>query len=432
MTSRQPGEGQRLPRRAALGVLGASALAVGGAALATTGTAPGTPRLTDVLEHGATGDADRGGPAGPVPPSLLPGGEFDQFVRSQTGQDQFSGNVLLAYRGHPVLTASYGMADKALSVPNTPGTLFALASVAKSLTAAAVLQLAQQGKLSFWETLGSYLGGFPAQVASKVTVHQLLTMTSGMGDYYVGTAWQQDINTWSTAAEVLDGTMGFIREQALQFAPGTQYYYSDSGFVVLGAIVQQVSGQSYWDYMRENIFALAGMSRTAFYTKPELLGLDARREVAHPYSSQRTGSTRVDVFGNFGFIGLPDGAGGPYTTAADMLRFATGLRDGTLLNPAYADMMLNGKFPLTPPTDVSPRQRVWMSGYGLEDTIVGNQHVLCHSGDGPGIATLIDIYPDLDWTVVILENYDLVPFGTTMEDSSVASLERQLITQQAQ
>jgi CubicO group peptidase (beta-lactamase class C family) len=155
----------------------------------------------------------------------------------------------------------------------------------------------------------------------------VLTMTSGMDNYYDDPAWLQDDKTWSTAAEVLDGTMGFIREQALRFTPGTQYYYSDSGFVVLGAIVQQVSGQPYWDYIQEHVFARAGMKRTAFYTKPELLALDAHHEVAHPYSSQRTGGTRVDVFGNAGFIGLPDGNGCPYTTAADMLSFATRLQD---------------------------------------------------------------------------------------------------------
>jgi CubicO group peptidase (beta-lactamase class C family) len=226
--------------------------------------------------------------------------------------------------------------------------------------------------------------------------------------------------------------MAFIREQPLLFTPGTAYGYSDSGFVVLGAIVQQVSGQPYWDYMRQHIFGPAGMTRTDFCTWPQVLALDTRHELAHPYAAQRNGGPRADAFGNPKFfIGLPDGAGGPYTTTSDLLRFATTLQDGTLLDPAYAQLMLNGKFPVTPPAHTSPPWQNWLSGYGLEDTIINDQHILGHSGNGPGIATGIDIYPGLDWVAVILGNYDLVPFGTTTEMSPIASLERQLITQQA-
>jgi CubicO group peptidase (beta-lactamase class C family) len=419
MTAHQPPEGQRPSRRTALALLGASTLAAGGAALAA-------PRAALATQSAPPAD-----PGGPVPPGLRPGGEFDQFVREQAAQDQFSGNFLIAYRGRPVLARSYGMADKALSVPNALNTLFALASVTKAMTATAVLQLAQQGKLAFWETLGTYLSGFPAPIAETVTVHQLLTMTSGMDNYYYDPAWQPQSKTWTTAAQVLDGTMGFIRKQPLLFTPGTAYSYSNSGFVVLGAIVQQVSGQPYWDYMRQHVFAPAGMTRTGFYTRPQVLALNAKHELAHPYSTQRTGGPRVDLFGNPIFIGLPDGAGGPYITTPDLLSFATALQDGTLLNPAYAELILNGKFPLTPPASTSPTWQSWNSGYGLEDTIINNQHVLGHSGNGPGIAAGIDIYPDLNWVAVILENYDLTPFGTSTQMSPVADLERQLITQQA-
>ncbi len=419
MTPRQPPEGQRPSRRTALALLGASTLAAGGAALAA-------PRAALATQSAPPAD-----PGGPVPPGLRPGGEFDQFVREQAAQDQFSGNFLIAYRGRPVLARSYGMADKALSVPNALDTLFALASVTKAMTATAVLQLAQQGKLAFWETLGTYLSGFPAPVAETVTVHQLLTMTSGMDNYYYDPAWQPQSRTWTTAAQVLDGTMGFVRKQPLLFTPGTAYSYSNSGFVVLGAIVQQLSGKPYWDYMRQHVFAPAGMSRTGFYTRPQVLALNAKHELAHPYSTQRTGGPRVDLFGDPIFIGLPDGAGGPYTTTPDLLSFATALQDGTLLNPAYAELILNGKFPLTPPASTSPTWQSWISGYGLENTIINNQHVLGHSGNGPGIAAGIDIYPDLNWVAVILENYDLTPFGTSTQMSPAADLERQLITQQA-
>ena len=408
MFPRQSPAGRRLSRRGALGLLGASSIAAGAAVL--------TRRLCGGEAQAIVRPQGQPGGHGPVPPSLRPGGEFDQFVQQQAAQGLFSGNVLLGYRGRPELTRSTGMADKELSVPNTLDTLFSLASVTKSMTATAVVQLAAQGKLVLWETLGTYLSGFPAQIASNVTVHQLLTMTSGMSDYSQGTTWLQQIPTWTTADQVLDGTMAIIKDQALLFAPGTAYSYSNSGFVVLGAIVQQVSGQPYWDYMRQHIFAPAGMTRTDFYTWPQVLSLDAKHQVAHPYGSQRSGDPGVDDFGIVKlYIGLPDGSGGPYTTTLDMLAFATALQDGTLLSPGWAQLMLSGKFPVSPPASTSPPWQSWIIGYGLEDTIINGQHVLGHSGNGPGITTGIDIYPALDWVAVILGNYTLTPFGISTE-----------------
>jgi CubicO group peptidase (beta-lactamase class C family) len=429
MTAPVPCEARRPSRRTMLGLLGGSALAAGGAVLAAPRAARASASMATV------------GPGVPVPPALRPGGEFDQFVRQQAALDQFSGNLLLAYRGRPVLARTYGMAVKEMSVSNTQDTLFALASVTKTMTATAVMQLAQQGKLSLWETLATYLKGFPAQIANFVTVHQLLTMTSGLSNYYVGTDWFAEQETWTTADQVLNGTMEFIHEQGLLFGPGTQYFYSDSGFVVLGAIVQQVSGQPYWNYMRQNIFAPAGMTRTAFYTKPELLALDSLHQVAHPYATQKTGG-RADVFGNIGFIGLPDGANGPYTTVTDMLSFATSLQSGTLLGPAFVQLLYSGKVPVKdgvnggfngslPPGITAPPWQAWFSAYGFEDAVYNNQHVAGHGGEGPGITTNLDIYPGLDWAAVILENYDLTPFGTTPDVAPIVHLERQLITEQA-
>lgn len=415
-------------RRAILSLLGAAPIAFVGPHAGIN-----QPRLT-AAETAAFPECS--GPPRPVPKSLSPGGEFDQFLGSQAEQDLLSGSVVLAYRGRPILSRSYGMADKALSVPNESNTLFALASVTKSMTSTAVLQLVARGALALPATLGTYLSGFQAD-ASAVTIHQLLTMTSGMGNYYLDPAWLPASKTWTTPAEVLGGTMSFIRNQGLDFTPGTRYSYSNSGYVVLGSVVQEVSGRPYWDYMRENIFGQAGMSRTDFYTRPQVLALDAGHQVAHPYASQQSGG-RVDVFGALMYIGLPDGAGGPYTTAGDMVSFAISLQDGTLLDAARVRQMLDGKFPVTPsemtnpavPPDVSRTWESWMIGYGLEDTVINGKHVLGHSGNGPGIATGLDIYPDLDWVAVILENYDLVPFGTSTEVSEIAQLERRLITEQ--
>jgi CubicO group peptidase (beta-lactamase class C family) len=362
---------------------------------------------------------------------LRPGGALDQLVSQEAARDAFSGNVLLAYRGRAVLARSCGMADKDQSIPNTVNTRFGLASVTKAMTATAVTQLSQQGKIAFDATLGTYLDGFPAQVADTVTIHQLLTMTSGMDNYYYDPAWLPQSEQWASASEVLDGTMAFIRRQPLLFTPGARYSYSNSGFVVLGAIVARVCGLPYWDYMRQHIFTPAGMTRTDFYTRPQVLEMLANHELAHAYAAQRNGGPRVDASGDPMYIGLPDGAGGPMTTAPDLLSFAVALRGGNLLNRAYTELVLAGKMPLLPPANAVPPRQAWLSGYGLEDTITHNQHILSHAGNGPGIANILDIYPYLDWTAVVVSNYDLVPFGTSTEWTPIVELARQLITQQA-
>ena len=203
----------------------------------------------------ATGESAQASTAGcsqpPVPPpnALQPGGTFDQQLARLAAQDQFPGTVLLAYRDTPVLARAYGMADKEMDIPNRLDTIFALASVTKLFTAVAVIQLLEQGKVGLYQTLGTYLDGFPAQVAGTVTVHQLLTHTSGMDDYLGSPLYQQQHLTWTSAAETMDGTMAIIKQSPPLFTPGTQYSYSNSGYATLGAIAAQVSGQSY--YLRD-------------------------------------------------------------------------------------------------------------------------------------------------------------------------------------
>jgi CubicO group peptidase (beta-lactamase class C family) len=399
--SRQPSSMSRMSRRSMLGLLGAAPL-VAGAAVAVPGA---------ISASAAEGDE---------PPPVR---DLDRMLQQLAAQDKFSGTVLVAHAGRPVLARAFGMADKERSIPNRLDTIFSLASTTKPFTALAVAQLVQAGKVGFHETLGTYLEGFPAQVANVVTVHQLLTHTAGLGYYEASPAFQTGITQWKTAAEVLDGKMAIIRGLPLLFTPGTRYSYSNSAFVVLGAIVAQASGQPYWDYVRQHIFEPAGMTLTDFYTRPQVV---ADRNIAHSYASDILDTrippgTRVDITGEEEFIGTPDGSA--YSTAADMISFAHALLAGRLLNPSYLEILSSGKVPL--PTSASapaPPGQILFTCYGLDAVLVNNRRIFGHAGDGPGIATNIDIFPDLDWVAVLLSNYDnfLTP---------IVQLERQLVTQ---
>lgn len=363
----------------------------------------------------STGLADSSPTSKRPPKDLRLGGAFDRFVAELAAQDKFSGTVLLAHQGRPILTRTYGMANQQQAVANRPDTIFNLASITKCFTGLAVAQLAAQGKVAFQEKLGTYVPGFPAEIAN-VTVHQLLTHTSGVGRPALGGGM---LPTWNSVEETVEGTLGVIKSTPLQFTPGARFAYSNDGYWLLGAIVAQVAGQSFYDYVRQHIFAPAGMTRTDFFTKPHVL---ARTDIARPYWTQ-PGGARVDFTSTpiFGFIGGPDG--GAYSTAMDLLRFAGALRAGTLLDPAYTDLITTAKHPV-PPRQGSPAGEREFADYGFHDFIVAGQRMYGHPGSGPGTATNLDIHADADRVAIVLGNYD-----TAVKD--IVGRERELSTRQA-
>jgi len=400
MTHPQPKAAHPLRRRSLLAMLGAAPLAVAAVPLAhATATAlPGTDQR------------------GHLPAALLPGGTYDQHLAALAAQDQFSGTVLLAHHDRPVLARAFGWADKGRNIPNRTDTLFDLASVTKIFTGVAVAQLAAQGKIDFFATLGNYLDEFPADIANTVTVHQLLTHTAGMGDYTRTPAFINGIQTWNSTPAVFDGIMDIIRTLSLTNTPGTRYQYSNTGFYVLGAIVAQVSGQSYYDYVRQHVFAAAGMTRTDFYTRPEQ---QANRDIAHPYVLRN--GQRVDVIGQGGFIGGPDH--GAYSSGPDLVVFSRALQSGRLLGPAFTELALSGKYPVAQATGEPAAQSISI-GYGVENLIVNNERVFGHPGGAAGANTDLNIYPGVGWTAAILGNY-------SFDITSLLQLQNQLITQRS-
>lgn len=393
-----------MSRRSLLGLVGTTSLAAG-VVPAAAGTASAADRSTPAR-------------SGSVPAGLRPGGRYDRFVARQAADDHFSGTVLLARGGRTVLTRAYGMANKAASRPNKVDTLFNLGSVTKIFTALAVAQLVEQGKVACYERLGKYLDGFPAEIADVVTVHHLLTHTSGMGDYSTSPDFAAGLKEWDSADAFMDGTMDIIRKSPMQFTPGLKHSYSNSGFFVLGELVARVSGTSYFDYVRQHVFAPAGMARSDFYTKPQILAAD---DIAHPYQTRASGE-RIDFTTNeyFHFTGGP--ADGAYSTVSELLTYAQALQAGKLLGRPLVQLFSSGKVPLSPtdpPADPTPNR---FYGYGHRNEIAGSQRVFGHSGSTNGGRTNFDIYPDSGWVAVVLGNYDdpVTP---------IVELERQLIAE---
>jgi CubicO group peptidase (beta-lactamase class C family) len=338
---------------------------------------------------------------------LEPGGAFDRFVAAQAASDAFSGTVLLTRHGRPVLVRSYGLADKQRSVPNRPDTRFALASVTKLFTAVAVAQLAQQGKVAYGATVGEYLSGFPAAIAGKVTIHQLLTHSSGLGDFFQAPDFWTKSPTWSSREAVMDGITEIVRQSPLIAEPGTRWSYSNSGYHLLGEIIAQASGQSYYDFVRDQVFRRAGLAGTGFFTRPQRL---ADPRIARPYALQPSGS-RIDVAKDLMFIGTP--SGDAFSTGADLDRFITALFRARLLDPAFTQLAVSGKLPLPPPPPSSPpppgnpgaKPPITFQAYGPTVGLVDGHSVIGHGGGSPSASTFVEHYPDLGWTAVILSNY---------------------------
>jgi CubicO group peptidase (beta-lactamase class C family) len=348
-------------------------------------------------------------PAGGSAGKPLPAEEwraFADYLKQRAAAGAFSGAVLVAKDGQPLLQQGYGMADRQRGLANTPQTKFPIASMGKMFTGIAMAQLVQQDKLSFTDTIGNYVSGFPPEIAGTVTIHQLLTQTSGMGDAALMRRPDRP-----QPPHTLAGLMERIVTQPLQFQPGSRFGYSNDGFIVLGAILEHVTGQDYADYIREHIFKPAGMTDTTIgvYRPSQipgmahgymLVGQDGQplQPGPGPGSAAPSGALRDNDEPQ---VGNP--SGGAYSTVGDLLRFTQSLTGHQLLSPALTDTVLAGKVATGRP---GPREDTY--AYGFADTRINGVRIVGHNGGSPGYEGQLDLYPDRGHTVVMLTNQDQV------------------------
>ena len=309
--------------------------------------------------------------------------EIDRYVRRLADADAFSGVVLVARGGRPLLLRACGEANRDFGVPNRPCTRFNLGSITKTFTAVAVLQLAEPGRLSLDDPLAKFLADVPdPESAKKITVRQLLTHTSGLGDHTHAMARDPFRTRYRTVGRMAE----LVRGVPPVFQPGSRWRYSNSGFLVLGAAVEKAGGRDYYDYVRDNVFARAGMADTDFFDLDAVNGpLAVGYEKEFRGGRRRWRSNAFDLF----VRGGPEG--GAYSTAEDLLRFAEALRGGRLLGPGMTREALSAK----------PQ---WGSdGYGYGFEVEEGGRVVGHGGSFVGAHTKLDLLPG-GWTAVVLSN----------------------------
>jgi CubicO group peptidase (beta-lactamase class C family) len=340
-------------------------------------------------------------PRAPSAPAADPSRRLtdDQIVRDLSAnaerlakEDKFSGVVLLARGSKVLFEHAYGYADHAFDVPNRIDTKFNLGSMDKMFTGVAILQLVEQGKMSLDDKLIKNIPDYPnKEVANKITIRQLLTHSSGVGDFFGPEFMGSSMAKFNT----LESLVPLFVNTPLLFEPGAKWSYSNAGFIILGLVIQHVSGESYYDYVREHIFVPAGMTNTGF----EPWDADVQNRALGYMSGESPSAPRKS---NIFVLQRGGSAGGGYSTVEDLLRFAEALEEGKLLNKTYTDMDMTGQV-------ATPRPGM-KYGFGMEEAFVNGVRIVGHGGGGPGINSNLDMYPGLGYTVAIMSNYDNAMF----------------------
>ena len=335
-----------------------------------------------------------------APPKLAP----DALVaatraklQAETDAGRFSGVALIAKDGSPIFLQAYGMADAAARRPNTPKTSFRIGSAGKLFTTVAILQLAQSGQLDLKAPVGRYLPDYPdREIATKATVGHLLSHTGGTGDFF-GPEFVAHRETLRTPQDYID----LFGARPPLFEPGARRDYSNYGFMILGRIIERVSGLSYDQYVKTHIFAPAGMTGSGFI--PESVDLRFRARAYTEVDGRLVPVTQDSLAayraahgsGYMEYRGGP--AGGGYATAEDLLKFVTALTGGKLLSPDYLKELTQGRVTMLDGA---------LAGYDYGGRLPDGRRFIGHAGSAPGQCANVRRYLTSGYTIVVLENRD--------------------------
>ena len=311
--------------------------------------------------------------------------EAGAYLRKLAEAGDFSGVALIAKDGKPFFFEAYGLANRDFGVPNRKDTKFNLGSINKVFTQVAIAQLVAQGKLTLSDTIRKHIPDYPSPAADQITIKELLTMSSGLGDIFGA---RYDATPKSHLRELSDYLPLFVDEPLL-FEPGTQRRYSNAGYIVLGLIVENASGQRYHDYVREHVFGPAGMKDTDAYPQDAVVpnrAVGYTHEEKGDRANAPSGPPHVNVYA------LParsSSAGGGYSTAADLLAFDEAMRHDKLLPAVWTDWFFTDKSRPPATTPLPKRQ----GGGGF-------------AGGTAGVNAVIESDLDTGYTVVVLSNLD--------------------------
>ena len=315
--------------------------------------------------------------------------ELEAFLDWLCDKDLFSGTVMLARGDEILLAGNCGEASKRFRAPVNMETKFNLGSMNKMFTSVAIMQLVEKEMLSVDDPISEYVdeSWLPKEMTEKITVHHLLTHTSGLGNYFNETFDAGSRKRWRE----LDDYKELIATDTLAFTPGTDWSYSNTGMFMLGVVIESVTGEDYFDYIRENIYAPAGMENTDCYD------MDCPVEnlaIGYWPSDECAGGWKNNYYEHV-IRGGP--AGGGFSTAPDLFAFARALQKGVLVSEESLEAMW---------TDHFDAERPYGYGYGFSLREGPAGQVVGHGGGFTGINANLDMFLASGYIVAVMTNYD--------------------------
>ena len=304
-------------------------------------------------------------------PALL-----DDYAQAEFTVKEFNGTVLVMQKGKAIYTKSFGMADREWNVPNTANTKFRIGSVTKQFAAACILLLAEQGKLSVDDNLSKYISDYPK--GDSITIHMLLNHTSGIKNYTdIPEFWPKAVLPLST-----DSMIALFKNKPLDFSPGTNWNYSNSGYFLLGVIVEKVTGKNFTAYLAENIIEKAGLKNTSMDRLDSVLAFRAKG-----YSKNRMGG-----WNHADYISMetPYSAGAMVSTVEDLYLWTKALHNNQVLSSTTTKKML------------TPYKNNY--GYGIGIDSLKTHKRVSHSGGIPGFVSYLAYFPADDLCIVTISN----------------------------
>ncbi len=303
--------------------------------------------------------------------------KFEEYMNAAVNQG-FTGSALISRDGKVIFSKGYGMANREFDVPNTPQTKFRLGSITKQFTAAAIMLLEERGKLSVQDPVCKYFENCPS-AWSEVTIHHLLTHTGGVPSYTSSPDYMTKMMMPVTVASMIDR----FKDKPLEFKPGEKYNYSNSGYFMLGHIIEKVSGESYESFLQKNIFDPLKLANSGYDHHETIL-----KNRATGYSRGRNGA----INSRYLDMGQPYAAGSLYSTVEDLFAWNEALFSDKLLSAKSREAMM---------TVVKNNY-----GYGLGVNQQSNRRVVSHGGGINGFNTSLARFPEEKVTVVVLRNAD--------------------------
>ena len=324
--------------------------------------------------------------------------KMDEYLTAHARQGRFSGSVLVARDGQPVFSRGYGMANLEHDVPNTAQTKHRLGSLTKQFTAMAVMMLQERGRLSVSDSICRHLADCPT-AWQPITIHHLLTHTSGIPSYTNFPDFARRIHLPYTPAEMV----ATFRNLPLEFAPGARYRYNNSGYFLLGLIIERVAGIPYENFLRENIFAPLGMANTGYDRHERVL-----RHRATGYAQLGDTPTTAPYID----MSQPYAAGALYSTTEDLLKWDQALYTERLVPRRALDAIFTAPQPA--PQGAPPGGGGYAYGWAVGTQF--GRRLISHDGGIPGFSAFIARYPEDRVTVIVLSNLESAPSGAIGRD----------------